>query len=97
MFIEVWNNLSYYDTNLEKKSFASFLGRYEGKIGINLLNSPLQVYAVYYGMFSQNAVYWDNSLYSGAGLRFKPFENYKGTSWANEWISGVKVFAEGLS
>ncbi len=97
MFIEVWNNLSYYDTNLEKKGFASFLARYEGKIGLNLFRSPLQLYGVYYGMLSQADAYWDNSLFSGLGLRYKPFEGFAGTSWANEWISGVKIFAEKLN
>lgn len=95
-FVELWNNVAYYDTNLEKKGFASFLGRFEGKVGVNLFNSPLQVYGVYYGTFSQSDDYWDNSLFSGGGVRYKPFESYGGSGWQDEWVRDVKVYAESL-
>lgn len=96
-FAELWNNVAYYETNLEKKNFASILARFEGKLGINLLDSPFQLYGAYYGMASQSDDYWDNSLYSGFGVRLKPFENYKGSSWLNEWVRDIKIFAERLS
>ncbi|MEE8638306.1 MAG: hypothetical protein V3T21_04580 [Candidatus Margulisiibacteriota bacterium] len=95
-FIELWNNIAYYDTNLERKGFASFLGRFEGKAGISLFNSPLQVYGVYYGAFSQSDDYWNNSIFSGGGVRFKPFESYPASGWQDEWIRGLKIFAESL-
>jgi hypothetical protein len=96
-FGEFWNNVAYYDTNLEYPNFASVLAYYQGKVGLNLFNSPLQAYAVYYGEASQSANYWDNSLYYGGGLRFKPFEGYNGTGWYNEWVRDVKIFGESLS
>jgi len=96
-FVELWNNVAYYDTNLEKKGFASFLGRFEGKIGLNLFNSPLQVYGVYYSALSQSPDYWDNSLFVGGGVRYKPLESYLGSGWQDEWIRDVKIFAESLS
>jgi hypothetical protein len=96
-FVELWNNVAYYDTNLEKKGFASFLGRFEGKVGLNLFNSPLQVYGVYYSTLSQSPDYWDNSLFAGGGVRYKPFESYLGSGWQDEWIKDVKIFAESLS
>lgn len=95
-FVELWNNIAYYDTNLEKKGFASVLGRFEGKIGLNLFNSPLQVYGVYYGTFSQSEDYWDNSLFFGGGVRYKLFEGYQGSGWQDEWIRDLKIFAESL-
>jgi len=96
-FIELWNNAAYYDTNLERKGFSSILARYEGKLGINAFNSPLQIYGVYYGAASQNQSYWNNAIYAGAGVRFKPFESYPASSWQNEWIRGIKIYTEGLS
>lgn len=96
-FLESWNNAAYYDTNLEKKNFASVLGRFEGKLGLNLFNSPLQVYGAYYTAYSQSSDYWDNNLFTGAGLRIKPFESFFSTGWENEWIKDVKVFAESLN
>ncbi len=96
-FSEFWNNIAYYDTNGEKKNFAATLARFEGKVGLGLGNSPLQLYGAYYGVFSQSPDYWDNSLYSGLGLRFKPFQNYQASGWQNEWIPDVKIFVESLS
>jgi|GEM_PF-707141 len=96
-FAELWNNAAYYETNLERKNFSSLLGRFEGKLGVNLFNLPLQLYGAYYGMASQSEDYWDNSLFYGVGIRFYPFENFQGTSWANEWIRALKVFAEKLT
>ncbi|MDD5593250.1 MAG: hypothetical protein PHG97_00735 [Candidatus Margulisbacteria bacterium] len=97
-FAELWNNFAYYDTNLERKGFSSILGHYEGKIGFYLLDTPLQLYGAYYGITAQTGDYFDNSLFTGAGVRFKPFEgSFKGTSWLNEWIPDIKVFGESLS
>lgn len=96
-FIELWNSAAFYDTNLEKQRFASILSRYEGKFGLNVFHFPLQVYGVYYGVFSQDSAYWNNSLFSGAGIRLKPFQAYRGKVWFTEWISGLKIFAENLS
>jgi hypothetical protein len=96
-FAELWNSLAYYDTNIERKGFSSLLGRFEGKLGFNLFDSPLQVYGVYYGTSAQSNDYWDNSIYTGAGVRLKPFEQYKGSGWTDEWIPAVKIFAEGLN
>jgi len=96
-FLEIWNILGYYDTNIEKKGFASALARYEGKVGVNLFDLPLQAYGVYYGVASQSNDYWDNSLYYGAGLRLKPFEAYEGSGWTDEWIKGLKIYGETLT
>ncbi len=96
-FAELWNNVAYYDTNLERKGFSSLLGRFEGKLGVFLFETPLQVYGAYYATASQAPDYWDNSVYYGPGVRLKPFEGYEGTSWTNEWVRDVKVFAESLS
>ena len=96
-FGEIWNNVAYYDTNLEKRGFASLLGRFEGKLGFNLFDSPLQVYGVYYGVSSQSKDYWNNAVYSGAGLRYMPFVKYKASGWQDEWLRGLKIFSESLS
>lgn len=96
-FTELWNNVSYYDTNVEKKGFASLLGRFEGKIGYNLLNSPLQAYGVYYTAMSQSPDYWDNSLFAGIGARYKPFESYQSAGWQDAWVGNLKIFVESLS
>ena len=96
LFLEMWNNVAFYDTNLEKQRFASVLGRFEGKVGFNLFHYPIQTYVAYYGVASQSEDYWDNNVYSGGGVRLLPFRDFQGTSWANEWIKGVKIFYEGL-
>ena len=96
-FAELWNSLAYYDTNNERKGFSSLLGRFEGKLGFNLFDSPLQAYGVYYGTSAQSSDYWDNSIFTGAGVRLKPFEQYKGSGWTDEWIPAVKIFAESLN
>ena len=96
MFGEFWNNVAYYETNLDRKNFAALLAHYEGKIGYYLFGSPVQAYGVYYGTWSQAADYWDNSLFYGLGLRLKPWESYKGAGWQDEWIRDVKVFTEVL-
>lgn len=95
-FADLWNNFANYSTNLERKSFNAILGHYEGKLGLYLPASPVQIYGTYYGMISQSANYWDNSLFYGLGARVKPFLSYSGRGWYDEWISDVKIFAEGL-
>jgi hypothetical protein len=82
-FLEMWNNLAFYDTNLEKPRFAALLGRFEGKFGLNVFHLPLQVYGTYYGAASQSPDYWNNYLYSGAGVRIV-------------WLPGVNFFYEEL-
>lgn len=96
-FTELWNNVAFYDTNLEKKRFASLLGRFEGKIGLNVFDYPIQVYGAYYTAASQATEYWDNYLYSGAGVRIIPFRDFRSSGWYNEWLNGVKIFGESLS
>ncbi|MFC1510789.1 hypothetical protein ACFL5U_00155 [Candidatus Margulisiibacteriota bacterium] len=96
-FVEFWNNLTYYDTNIEKKGFASLLGRLEGKLGLNLFNSPLQLYGVYYSAISQNDSYWNNPLYSGVGVRYVPLESYAAQGWMDEWLRGLKIYVETLN
>lgn len=96
-FTELWNNAAYYDTNIERKGFASLLARYEGKLGVYLFDTPLQIYGVYYGVGSQDENHWNNAIYYGAGARFKPFEKYEGFGWQDEWIRDIKVFGESLS
>ena len=96
-FAELWNNFGYYDTNVERKGFSSLLGRFEGKAGIYVFDTPLQLYGVYYGTTSQSNDYWDNSFFSGAGIRLKPFQGFEGSGWQDEWIPNVKLFAESLS
>lgn len=96
-FAELWNNIAYYDTNIEQKGYASILGRYEGKIGFYLFDTPLQLYGAYYGTASQAPYYWDNAIYYGGGIRFRPFEQFQASSWLNEWLPDLKIFAESLS
>lgn len=97
-FGEFWNNVAYYDTNIEKQGFTSVLGRFEGKLGLNLLENPLlQVYGAYYTAASQSEDYWDNYLYTGPGIRIRPFVGYKAAGWYDEWIPGVKFYYEALS
>jgi hypothetical protein len=97
-FVELWNNFAYYGTNLERKGYNSILGHYEGKVGLSVLDTPFQVYGAYYGMAAQTGDYFDNSLFTGAGLRFKPFETiFPGDNWANEWVRDIKVFGESLN
>ncbi|MBN3032838.1 MAG: hypothetical protein JW873_01960 [Candidatus Saganbacteria bacterium] len=97
-FAELWNNFAYYDTNLERQGYASLLGHYEGKLGVWLFDTPVQLYGAYYGITAQTSDYFDNSLFTGAGLRCKPFEaGFPGTNWANEWIRDIKVFYESLN
>ena len=91
-FAELWNNFAYYDTNLERKGYDSILGHYEGKVGFWVFDTPFQAYGAYYGMTAQTSDYFDNSLFTGAGVRVKPFEAvFPGTNWANEWIRDIKV------
>ena len=97
LFGESWNNLSYYDTNLEKKGFAGFLARFEGKVGLNVLDYPVQAYTAYYGVTSQSPDYWDNSLFYGLGLRVLPFRGYQARGWQDEWIPNVKIYVEALN
>ncbi|MFH1541639.1 MAG: hypothetical protein ABIE84_00920 [bacterium] len=96
-FIEIWNNIGYFDTNVEKKGFASILGRLETKAGINLFNQPLQVYGAYYGTASQTEDYYNNSLLSGIGIRYRPLERYQGKGWQLEWIKDLKIYYEALN
>jgi len=97
LFLDLWNNASFYDTNLEQQRFSSILGRFEGKIGLNVFTFPIQVYTVYYGAASQSPDYWNNYIFSGYGARFLPLRDYPGTSWANEWLKGIKFYYEDLS
>jgi hypothetical protein len=96
-FAELWNNIAHYDTNVERQGFASLLGRFEGKVGLNLFDTPLQAYGAYYCMASQSPDYWDNSLFYGPGLRFKPFGGYEAGSWTMAWLPDLKIFVESLS
>lgn len=96
-FAELWNNVAYYDTNIERKGFSSLLGRFEGKLGLYLFETPVQVYGAYYVASSQSPDYWDNAVYYGPGIRVKPFESYEGKGWQDEWIRDVKIFYESLA
>ncbi|MFH1387388.1 MAG: hypothetical protein ABIH50_06970 [bacterium] len=96
-FAELWNNVAYYDSNIERKGFTSILGRFEGKVGAYLLDTPVQLYGAYYAMASQSPDYWDNAIYYGPGIRVKPFETMKYPDWYTAWIPDVKVFYESLS
>lgn len=96
-FSELWNTAAYYDTNLERKNFASILARYEGKLGFFVFDSPLQLYGAYYGVASQSNDYYNNALFVGPGIRLKPFTGYKSTAWFNGWVPDLKIYAETLS
>jgi hypothetical protein len=96
-FLEMWNNVAYYDTNLQKPNFASLLGRFEGKLGLNIFSLPVQVYGVYYTAASQSTAYYNNYLFSGVGARLIPFRDYHGDRWFNEWLPGTKIFYETLN
>ena len=97
VFLELWNNAAFYDTNLEKPRFAALLGRFEGKVGLNLFDYPIQAYGVYYGAASQSSKYWNNYIFSGGGVRIIPFRDYRGSSWINEWVKGIRIYTESLS
>ncbi|OGB87443.1 hypothetical protein A3H38_02150 [candidate division WOR-1 bacterium RIFCSPLOWO2_02_FULL_46_20] len=97
IFTEFWNSVAFYDTNLEKNNYSSILGRFEGKVGLNLGQLPVQVYGVYYSAASQIEKYWDNYLYAGAGMRLFPFRGYQANGWYNEWLPDVRVFVESLT
>jgi len=97
IFMELWNNAAFYDTNLEKKNFGSMLGRFEGKVGANVFSFPLQVYGVYYTALSQSPDYWDNYAYTGGGVRLMPWRDYKSDRWYTDWFSGVRFYAESLN
>lgn len=97
-FVELWNNFAYYETNLERPGYNSILGHYEGKAGLWLLDTPFQAYGLYCGTTAQTSDYFDNSLFTGVGLRLKPFENsLPGAHWSIEWIRDIKLFGESLS
>lgn len=96
-FIETWNRIGYYDTNLERQRFAKMVGRSETKLGFNILQFPLQAYGVYYGVVSQDAAYWNNALFSGGGIRIIPLRDYQGDHWINQWVKGVRIYYETLS
>lgn len=96
-FAELWNNVAYYGTNIERRGFSSVLGRFEGKLGLSLFDSPLQLYGAYYCMASQSPDYWDNSVFYGPGVRVKPFAGLQLSGWAIEWLPDLKLFAESLS
>ena len=95
-FAELYNDIAYYDTNVERKGFASLLGRFEGKLGVTLIDT-VQLYGAYYATLSQAPNYWDNSLYYGPGLRCRPFNSFPKSNWQNEWVPDVKLFVESLS
>lgn len=95
-FLELYNRGGFFDTNLEKQSFASLLGRFEGKAGWAFLEHKLHLYGVYYGAASQADDYWNNYLTTGVGMRVIPFNSYRGRGWADEWIKGVKFFVESI-
>jgi len=96
-FIEMWNNAAYYGTNLEKPRFASALVRSEGKAGLNFFNYPIQFYGVYYGVASQSDDYWDNSLFSGAGVRILPFSGLAASGWLADIFRAMKFYSENLN
>ncbi|OGC33708.1 hypothetical protein A2311_01945 [candidate division WOR-1 bacterium RIFOXYB2_FULL_48_7] len=96
-FADLWNSAAYYGTNIERKSFNSILARFEGKLGINVVDLPLQAYGVYYGVAAQSNDYWDNAIYYGAGLRFRPLAGYAGSNWTDEWLRDLKVYYEPLT
>jgi hypothetical protein len=97
VFLELWNSLAYYDTNLERTGFASLLGRYEGKIGLNVFELPLQIYGVYYGVSSQSEEHYNNSIFSGAGMRIMPFQALRMQGFVGDIIRATKIYGEQLS
>ncbi|MDI6732294.1 MAG: hypothetical protein QME05_07025 [Candidatus Margulisbacteria bacterium] len=96
-FLESWNNLAYYDTNNQQKGFSGTLGHFEEKIGLWLFDLPAEVYGAFLCTSSQSNNYWDNAIYYGPGFRFFPFQGYEGAGWQDEWVRGLKIFAESLS
>lgn len=97
LFMEMWNRVAYYETNVERDRFSKILGRSEGRLGFNIMELPLQVYAVYYAVLSQDENYWNNSFFPGFGARIFPFKSFEATHWANEWLPGLRIYAESLS
>lgn len=94
-FGEFWNSVSYYDTNLERKGFASLLSYFGGKLGLEL--GPLQFYGTYYATIASDSPnYWDNAICAGPGLSFCPLVDYQAKGWVDEWIPNLRVFYESL-
>jgi len=96
-FLESWNNIAYYGTNVERQGFSSLLGQLQGKVGLTLFAVPLQVYGAYYCTASQSPDYWDNCLFYGPGIRFRPLANYPPQGWLDAWLPDLKIFVESLS
>jgi hypothetical protein len=97
LFMEFWNNASYYDTNLEEPRFASVLARFEGKVGLNFFHLPIQFYGAYYGVASQSPEYWDNSLFSGGGVRIFPFRGFASSGIIPDIVRAVNFYGESLT
>jgi hypothetical protein len=96
-FLESWNNVSYYGTNTERQGFSSVLGQFQGKVGLNLFGLPLQAYGAYYCTAAQSSDYWNNNVFYGPGLRFRPLAGYEAKGWLDAWLPDLKIFVESLS
>jgi hypothetical protein len=96
-WLDWWNNGAYCSTNFERNSFATYILRSEGRVGVNLLrvwgDTYLAPYVVYSTAYSQDSNYWNNNLYSGFGIRIKPFAKND----ASSLVGDLKVFYETMS
>lgn len=66
-------------------------------MGLNFFNYPLQFYGVYYGVSSQDPNYYNNSLFSGGGVRVMPFGGLRGRGILADVMREVKIYYEDLS
>ena len=97
VWTDFWNNGAYYGTNFENSSFSTYVLRSDGKVGVNLIklwgDTYFAPYVVYSTAYSQDVNYWNNNLYSGIGVRVKPFAQSTDPTPMNE----LKIFYESLS
>ncbi|MBU0687516.1 MAG: hypothetical protein KKB81_06705 [Candidatus Margulisbacteria bacterium] len=94
LWTDFWNYGAFRSTSFERNSFSTTLLRSEGKVGVNLIpvwgDTFLSPYVVYSAYFSPDPNYWNNVIYSGYGIRLKPFASAEHKTF----ISEIKVFFE---
>jgi len=98
---DIWANIAAYETNAERKEFKSTVGRLDARVGVYALplfgETWLKPYVAYVGVMSNEESFWNNNGAIGFGARFKPFKRYQASSWNDEWVKDLRVYAELLS
>ncbi|MDD4179702.1 MAG: hypothetical protein PHH14_06635 [Candidatus Margulisbacteria bacterium] len=96
-FFETWEDIRYCESNVEQKGFSSIIGYYQGKLGVYLFDTPVQVYGALYGVASQNSAYWNNSVAAGPAIRVFPLQGFKSEQWYLDWVPSTRIFCESLN